>query len=200
MTPMAALAVTGDVGAGKSAAARLMEDMGAARFDADVIAGEMWRRPDVLRAALSRWGPGILDPEGRVAHRAVAARIFTDRAEYQWCCALLHPLVMEDLERRVLALPRDRWAVAEIPLLFEAGRPWWVAAAVFVTAPRDVRLARCRQRGWDEAELERREGFFLPSGERMARSDFVLRNDGNLEALKAGILRIVRSEQLRIRN
>lgn len=190
MAAITALAVTGDVGAGKSTAARLFESFGGVRLDADAVVAELWRRSDVVGAAVGRWGATILDPEGRVVPARVAARFFSSRAEYDWGCALLHPPVKAELARRVAALDPDReWAVAEIPMLFESGVPDWVTATVFVTAPRDVRMKRCRARGWDEAELLRRESFFLPSEERAARSDFVLCNDGGLEDLE----RVVRS-------
>ena len=118
----------------------------------------------------------------------VAARLFSSRVEYDWGCALLHPKVKAELARRVAALDPERdWAVAEIPMLFESGVPDWVTATVFVTASRDVRAERCRARGWDDAELPRREAFFLPSEERAARSDFVVRNDGGLDDLERSV-------------
>ncbi len=192
-----AIALTGDVGAGKSTVASLLEEMGGVRLDADAIALEQWRRPDVAQAAAHRWGRQVLDPSGGIVRGAVAGRIFADRAEYDWACGLIHPLVMAELERRVAALSPDRWAVAEVPLLFEVGRPAWVAAVVFVTAPRALRIARCRQRGWDEAELTRREAFYLPSDERMALSDFVLNNEGDLASLRREAEAIVREVESR---
>ncbi len=196
MAAITAVAVTGDVGAGKSTVARLFESLGAVRLDADAVVAGLWRRPDVLGAAVGRWGPGILDPEGRIVPARVAERFFSSRGEYDWGCALLHPPAKAELSRRVAALdPGREWVVAEIPMLFESGVPDWVTVTVFVTARWDVRAARCRARGWDEAELLRREAFFLPSEERAARSDFVLRNDGVLEDLE----RSVRSVFERIR-
>ena len=124
-----------------------------------------------------------MDPSGGIVRGTVAGRIFADRTEYDWACGLIHPLVMAELERRVAELLPDRWAVAEVPLLFEVGRPVWVTVAVFVTAPRALRIARCRERGWGEDELTRREAFYLPSDERMALSDFVLNNEGDLASL-----------------
>ncbi|MCR5347951.1 MAG: dephospho-CoA kinase [Fretibacterium sp.] len=186
-----AVGVTGDVGAGKSTVARLMEKLGGVRLDADAAALSLWEREDIRTAAVTRWGDDILDPSGAIDRRAVAGRIFSDPAEHRWCCGLLHPLVMVELKRRVNGLSSSQWAVVEIPLLFEAGRPDWLTSIVFVTAPWDVRTERCRvQRGWDEAELRRREGFFLPSAERMARSDFVVNNAGDRAALEAEVGRI----------
>ncbi len=167
------------------------------RLDADAIALEQWRRPDVAQAAARRWGRQVLDPSGGIVRGTVAGRIFADRTEYDWACGLIHPLVMAELERRVAELSPDRWAVAEVPLLFEVGRPSWVTAAVFVTAPRALRIARCRQRGWDEAELTRREAFYLPSDERMALSDFVLNNEGDLASLRREAEAIVREVESR---
>ena len=158
------------------------------RFDADAVVAELWRRPDIVGAAVGRWGSGILDSEGRVVFAHVAARLFSSRAEYDWGCALLHPPAKAELARRVASLdPKRDWAVAEIPMLFESGVPDWATATVFVTASRDVRAERCRARGWDDAELPRREAFFLPSEERAARSDFVVRNDGGLDDLERSV-------------
>ena len=192
MAAVTAVGVTGDVGAGKSTVARLMEAAGGVRLDADVVALALWERPDIRKAAVARWGTDILDPAGAIDRRAVATRIFSDPAEHRWCCDLFHPLVMVDLEHRVAGLSASQWAVVEVPLLFEVGRPDWLTFVVFVTAPWEVRVERCRaQRGWDEAELRRREGFFLPSEERMKRSDFVINNAGDLATLKADVGRIV---------
>ena len=143
MAAITAVAVTGDVGAGKSTVARLFESLGGVRFDADAVVAELWRRPDIVGAAVGRWGSGILDSEGRVVFAHVAARLFSSRAEYDWGCALLHPPTRAELARRVASLdPKRDWAVAEIPMLFESGVPDWVTATVFVTASRDVRAER----------------------------------------------------------
>ena len=188
-----AVGVTGDVGAGKSTVARLMEAAGGVRFDADVVALSLWEREDIRAAAVARCGEDVLDPAGGIDRRAVAGRIFSNPIEHRWCCGLLHPLVMVELERCVVRLSSDQWAVVEIPMLFEVGRPDWLTSVVFVMAPWEVRVARCRvQRGWDEAELRRREGFFLPSEKRMKLSDFVINNAGDRDALEAEVGRIVK--------
>lgn len=185
---MAAVAVTGEPGAGKSTVARVMERMGATRFDADAVVHALWRRPDVVRAALARWGTSVLDDRGEIDRAAVGARIFSSPEDHRWCCALLHPLTMDELSRRVSSVAPPGWAVVEVPLLFEAGRPAWATRVVFVTAPWDERARRCReQRGWDEEELRRREAMFLPSRERMAMSDIVIENAGDAGELEARV-------------
>ena len=186
------MAVTGDVGAGKSTVAGMFGSLGGVLIDADRVAADLWRTSEVTAAAVERWGKDILDDTGRVVHRAVADRIFADsgRAEYDWLSRFLHPKIRKELNRRVGRLTTGEWGVVEIPLLFEAGVASWVTVKVFVTAPRAVRAERCRARGWDEAEMARRESFFMPSEERMALSDHVVRNDGGLDELRKTVERI----------
>jgi dephospho-CoA kinase len=178
------MAVTGDVGAGKSTVSKMFESRGWVLIDADRVVADLWREPAVVSAAAARWGGGVLE-NGRVVHARVAAIIFSDMTEYAWTTGLLHPLVREEMSLRVNAQKREgKPVVAEIPMLFESGPAPWVTHKTFVAASREVRLKRCLTRGWDAAEVTRRESFFLPAEERMALSDFVIRNEGDLEELK----------------
>ncbi len=184
MTTSQVIAVTGDVGAGKSTVSRMLESLGGVLIDADRVVGELWLSPEVIDAAVHRRGGGILDGAGRIVHAKVAALIFGDRIEYDWVCGLLHPLVKKEIKRRIDLTPAEDWVVVEIPLLFEAGVAPWVTFKIFVAATREVRLARCLSRGWDEPELARRESFFLPSAERRGKSDYVVHNNGGLDELR----------------
>jgi dephospho-CoA kinase len=186
------MAVTGEPGAGKSTVSKLFESFGGILIDADRVVADLWRTPEVVAAAAERWGQDVLDGAGHVVHKAVADRIFaaSGRAEYDWLSCFLQPRIRRELERRVGLLGAGEWGVAEIPLLFETGAASWVTVKVFVTAQRAVRAARCRARGWDEAEMARRESFFMPSEERMALSDYVVRNDGGLCELRETAERI----------
>ncbi len=179
---MLALALTGDVGAGKSTLARLWGEMGASVLDADRVVRALWTRTNVLDAALARWGRGILDADGKADPSAVASKAFSDRREYDWLCALLHPLVRIEMEKTAASL--DGWVVAEIPLLFEGGIPWWIDAAIYVTAPEAGRRERNASRGWRYDEISRRESFLLPGAEKRARADLVVENSSDFETLE----------------
>ena len=181
------MAITGDVGAGKSTASGMFVSMGWALVDADKIVADLWRASSVVEAAVERWGDGILE-NGAVVHSRVGALIFGDRAEYDWAMNLLHPLVKKKMRLCVEALLQERKSiVAEIPMLFEAGVPPWIDLKLFVTASSDVRLKRCLARGWDEDEMSRRESFFMTRDKRMELSDFVILNDGGLDELSKAI-------------
>ena len=179
---MAVTAITGDIGSGKSTASHILcELLGCGCLDADVLAKSLWLRPDVKARAVERWGAGVLGPDGGLVLPAVAGHIFSSQEEHEFCCRLIHPLVMAELWERVQELGD---VVVEVPLLPEAGRPEWVDAAVYVTAPFEVRVQRCSVRGWDSQELVKRERFLMPQSQRMAVCDVVVHNDGDMDSLR----------------
>ena len=45
-------AITGDIGAGKSTAAKIFEEMGALRIDADDIVKELWQSREIISKAV----------------------------------------------------------------------------------------------------------------------------------------------------
>jgi dephospho-CoA kinase len=163
----------------------MFESLGGFLVNADGVVAELWKTPEMTAAAVGRWGTVILGEEGHVRHQAVADRIFNDRTEYDWLTGLLYPQVMEEIMKKIKCrIETCEWGVVEIPLFFEAGGAPWVAVTVFVTASKEIRAARCCARGWSEAEMEKRESFFLPSKERMKHSNYVIENNGDLKTLE----------------
>ena len=180
---MLVIGLTGDVGAGKSILSFAWASQGARVISADSIVAELWERKDLADLAVERWGTSILAPGGTLDHGAVSRVIFDDEKEYRWVCGIIHPLVGEEMERRIDDL--DGWVVAEIPLLFEKGVPEWINLTVYVEAPEEERIRRNAARGWDREELRRRERWLLESKSKKEMADLVIRNDGTLEELEA---------------
>jgi predicted metal-dependent phosphoesterase TrpH len=82
--------------------------------------------------------------------------------------------------------------VSEIPLLFETGREGDFDAVVLVDAPEDLRVARMvSNRGLSEDEARRIVAAQMPAAEKRARADFVIENDGDLEALEQAADRVL---------
>ena len=190
-------AITGDIGAGKSTVAKIFEEMGALRIDADQIVKELWRSEEIISKAAERWGVQIIEGEN-VKLGAIADIIYNDANENRFACELLHPKVMQIIEDRIKVA--DGWIVVEIPLLFEYGIPAWVNRTIFVTAPQIDRERRCYSRGWNEFEIKRREFFLLSSEERIKKSDFLIINDCSHEELKGKLSKLARMFSERAKN
>lgn len=174
------IALTGEPGAGKSTAARWFAEAGAVLLDADDVVRNLWEGTELKSAARTRWGDEVFLPDGSIDKKAVSARVFSNDDEYNWLCKVTHPIVMDKIKSH---LPKNGIAVAEIPMLFEVGKPDWVDKVLFMTASAKTRASRNAFRGLDAKELSRREKFFLPVEKRIAMSDWVVCNDGTISNL-----------------
>lgn len=175
------LGLAGGIGAGKSAVAAILAGMGYLVIDSDKDAKAALDRPEVVGQLVQWWGQSILDADGRVNRAAVAKIIFADPSQRTRLEALVHPLIKADRGRLADRARADGrpGVVLDAPLLFEAGSDAECDAVIFVDAPRDLRLGRIAARGWDAAEMDRRENAQLPLEEKRRRSDVVVINDSD---------------------
>ncbi|MFP4144949.1 MAG: dephospho-CoA kinase [Phycisphaeraceae bacterium] len=177
------IGLLGGPGSGKSFVAGLFTELGCAVIDADAIARDALTRPDVIDTLVSWWGEGIRDPEGGIDRSQVGQIVFEDPAELRRLEGLVHPIVGDrraELRRRYQADPEVRAIVEDVPLLLEKGLEGVCDVLVFVEASRETRLERVRaHRGWDDAELARRESRQMPLDTKRNRANYVLNNDGD---------------------
>lgn len=184
---MLLVGLTGNIASGKSTVSAMLAERGATIVDADLLAREAVRPGSrALPQIVERWGSEVLEPDGVLDRAALRQRVFGDSQELEALNAIVHPEV-ERLRRERVAAAREagaRIVVCDIPLLFEVHLADRFDAIVLVDAPRPVRLERLvRDRGLHEAEAMEMIASQMPAELKRARSDFVVDNDGDLEAL-----------------
>jgi dephospho-CoA kinase len=184
---MFTVALTGEIGAGKSTMARIWRDLGANVFDADTIAKEQWRSPEIIKKIKIRWGDDVIQ-DGVPDYGKIAEFAFSNDEEYQFTISLIHPATISKMAKTVHAL--SGWVVLEIPLLFESGWFDLIDCVICVTATDDLRISRNLDRGWGETELSRRERFLIGSQKKQSLSDLVLCNIGNMESWESRALEL----------
>jgi dephospho-CoA kinase len=187
------IGLAGGIGSGKSAVAGILSRLGCVVCDADGLARQALRDPEIRDTVVAWWGPGVLDAAGEIDRAAVAAIVFSrpeDRARLE---SIVHPWVQARRKALFEQAPADASAlVIDAPLLFEAGLDAECDAVIFVDADRARRVARVSvRRGWNEQELDTREDSQLPLDEKRARSDYVISNNGDLQALAEQVHRIL---------
>lgn len=163
------IGIAGGVGSGKSHVARLFGSLGCLVIDSDAQVAEAYTRPDVIESLRQWWGETAFLPDGRVDRKAIGRRVFADARDRRRLELLIHPIVAGSRDEQMmwagrLAPPLRPVAIVwDTPLLFETGLARQCDAVVFVDAPQHVRARRVREtRGWDEAELHRRENSQWP--------------------------------------
>ena len=184
---MLVVGLTGNIGSGKSTVARRFADRGVPLIDADVLAREaVAPGSPALERIVARWGRRVLGPDGTLDRAALRERVFGHLAELEALNGMVHPEVRrrrDELMARAAA-SGARVVVCDIPLLFEAHMENEFDVIVLVDAPRDLRLARLvEERGLSPSMAEAIMATQQSSDEKRERADFVIRNDGSLEAL-----------------
>jgi len=193
------IGILGGVASGKSLLARQLADLGAGVLDADRAGHEVLRLPQVEAAARERWGQTVFDAEGHVDRARLAKIVFADPPEgpreREYLERLTHPEIGRLLKQQAEALAASGTLVAvlDAPLLLEAGWDKLCRTLIFVDAPRPVRLARAKTRGWTEEDFAAREGVQESLDFKRGRADVEVDNSGSPERTQARIERFWRS-------
>ena len=80
------------MGAGKSTALELLQELGAAVLSTDAVVHELYEQSEMRAAVTARWGEEVA-PEGAVDRAAIAQRAFSSEEDRRWLEDTLWPLV-----------------------------------------------------------------------------------------------------------
>ncbi|MBP5321380.1 MAG: dephospho-CoA kinase [Kiritimatiellae bacterium] len=190
------IAITGGIACGKSLFASLLEKRGVEILDADAVVHQL-EGPggEAVPVVAARFGQAILNPDGGVDRTRLAEIVFADPVSLERLNAILHPMVKERIDRWITS-PATHFRAVMVPLLFEIGwdRGWDViiclASDEAVQVDRMVRL-----RGYSEAQARQRLASQWPVAQKAARSDIVVWNNGDVDALAQETERVFRMLQ-----
>lgn len=195
---MLRLGLTGGIGSGKSAVAKLLAVRGAAVVDADEIAREVAAPGGPAYAPLvARFGKRVLAPDGTIDRPALAAAAFGNPQELAALNAITHPLIGLEMARRLDELEAEeleeltglargvRVGVVVIPLLRqEHVESLRLGAVVVVDCPVEIAVERLvRLRGMEETDAHARVDAQIGRMERVTLADYVIDNSGSVEHL-----------------
>lgn len=179
------VALTGGIATGKSYCLGRFARRGVPVIDADVLAHTVVRREEPAWAAVcERFGDGVLQNNGEIDRRQLAAIVFNDEGARRDLEAIIHPAVYTAITEWYRALPATvPIAMADIPLLYETGHEEEFDRVVVAYAPQHVQIARIMQRdGLSEADALQRLQAQMAIGEKARRGHYVIRTDQTFEA------------------
>ena len=187
------IGLTGGIGSGKSAVASVFQEYGCVVANADENAKEVLRDSEVRDQLLAWWGSQVFDTDGNVDKKILANIVFNDISARKQLENLVHPRARQIQEAQFKNAPQGtRALIIDAPLLIEAGLDTLCDAVVFVEASREIRIERVQKtRGWSEEELTRREVAQLPLDTKRNKADYVLINEGTLDAVHNQVKQIL---------
>jgi dephospho-CoA kinase len=192
MTPRLRIGLTGGIASGKSTVTQRFVELGIPVIDADVVSRAVVEpRTPGLAQVVERFGPQVLDPNGRLDRRALRALIFNDSASRQALDAILHPLIRAEMEEQVAAA-QGPYVVMAIPLLIEGGNAHKrVDRLLVIDADEALQIQRVQAR--DGSSPEQARAILAAQASREARlnaADDVLANNGTVAELRQAVDRL----------
>ncbi|MGA8968766.1 MAG: dephospho-CoA kinase [Pseudolabrys sp.] len=184
---MFVLGLTGSLGMGKSATAKMFAEEGVPVHDADAAVHRLYEAEatPLIEAAF----PGTTGG-GKVDRDKLAQRVLGDAAAIKKLETIVHPLVRNSEEKFLVEAERKGAAVAvlDIPLLFETGGDNRCDAVIVVSAPSDVQHARVFERsGMTEQKFAAILAKQMSDAEKRKRADFVVDTSKGFDAARAQV-------------
>ena len=186
------IGVTGQIGSGKTTAARILASFGAVLIDADTIGHQVVDRSAPLRKRLARqFGGEILTPSGKLSRKKLARLAFADEAAKQRLNRLVHPFLLKELRRLMKELAkRHNVVVIDAALLLDWELDRLMDLVLVVHASEETRLKRLAARGFSKEDVLARQRAQVPLSENQRRADYVILNNGTVEKLQTKLQRL----------
>ncbi|MAK63839.1 MAG: dephospho-CoA kinase [Maricaulis sp.] len=191
---MKIVGLTGSIGMGKSATARLFREEGVPVFDSDASVHELY---DVGGRAVKPVGeafPGVVR-DGAVDRDILSAKLREDPSGFARLEAIVHPLVGQARNHFLAEAEKSGapFVILDVPLLFETGGHEHVDAVIVVHAPQDERRARVLQRpGMTEEKLDAIIARQTPDSVKLDQADYIVETSGGFDDARRQVAGIVK--------
>lgn len=181
---MLVIGLTGGIGSGKTTVADMFARYGISIIDADEIARIITVPGTPAHTAiLQHFGPDILTLDGSLDRGKLRDIIFNQPKERTWLERLLHPIILERMEKN-LSTQNGPYCIAVIPLLMETDSQSFIDRVLVVDASEATQVERATLRdNTNREDIRAIIASQMPRKERLAYADDVINNDGSEDKL-----------------
>lgn len=193
------IGLTGGIASGKSTVAKILSQAGIPVLDADEAAYFVSKKDSPgLAQIVQHFGSQILNPQGELDRKAMAAQVFSDKKKLLELEGILHPLIKAEIQKRKKDL-QDKGASLvfyDVPLLFEKKMEKDFDEILLVTSTRDLQISRMQSRnGLSLEEAEARLANQIPLAEKEIHATRIIHNHGSFADLEKDTLKILKEIQ-----
>jgi dephospho-CoA kinase len=180
--------LTGGIATGKSTVSEILTRLGAVLIDADQLAREVVAPGEPALAEVVREFGDVLQPDGVLDRKKLAAIVFADPSRRKRLEAILHPAIRARFDARLAALTRGGFegiVVFDAPVMIESGGYKNMDRLIVVLTDETTQRARLAARDADVADGERRIASQMPLAEKAKLAHYVIDNTGDRAATEA---------------
>jgi len=194
---MKTIGLAGGSGSGKGAVSQYLRSRGIPCFDCDEVYHKLIAGDSALSRELSAaFGAGILQKNGGIDRRSLAAIVYADERKLKLLDQITHRRILKSCADWIRYRKKKgcRTVLIDAPLLFESGLDKKCDLTVAVIAPEEIRLKRIVERDRiSPEEARRRLALQISDDELRRRADRLISNDGDLLELKEKVNLFIKS-------
>ena|ERR1700676_2776939 len=176
--------LTGGLASGKSFVGRSLAELGCFLIEADVLGRQVLEQGgETYEAVVETFGKAILDPDGKINRRRLAAIVFADPEQLAKLNALVHPPVKARERSLTAEFAREHpngIAVTEAAILVETGSYKDYDRLIVAVCRPEQQVARSMERdGFGREEVLNRLSRQMPLEDKVKYADFVIDTSGS---------------------
>ncbi len=189
---MVQIAVTGNIGCGKTTICQMMENEGVPVYYSDVHAKQLMNQNESLIDSIKeRFGKESYY-DGMLNRKWIASIVFDDATALNDLNNLVHPVVQKDYLNWLSQQTKDIVAY-ESAILIEHGNQGNFDFVILVQCPEKIRSVRIQKRdGLTLDEVQARTRFQLQEEEKIKYADYLIENT-SLEEAKQQLSTVISS-------
>jgi len=175
---MLKVAVTGNIGSGKTTICKVFETLGIPVFYADQQAKKLYYEPEIREKLINQFGNHLFDDDNNLIKTELAKLIFNNTTALEYINSLIHPKVFERFDQWASQQTHKPYCIQEAALTFESGNANRFDKIILVHAPEEQLIERTMKR--DESSREQamsRLSKQLPQSWKMEHAHYCIRND-----------------------
>jgi dephospho-CoA kinase len=145
------------------------------------------------RIASHKLYPDIVDTDGLLDRKKLGDKVFGNAQATKKLESILHPIIRAEVSRQKqeLIFQGCKYAVYDVPLLFETKSEDSFDAVIVVTTSRDLQIQRMKERGLNLQEIEKRLSSQLDLQFKVGRADYVIENLGTYRDLESQVEKLI---------
>ncbi len=195
---MFVVALTGGIGSGKSAAAKIFAELGVPVTDVDVISHTLTAaNQPLVNDIKANFGSDYITPEGALDRTAMRKLVFTDEVARAKLNALLHPAIYDEallqLQTNQDYLSKSApYQILVVPLLFDSPRYLpHINSILVIDCDESTQIERVKQRSnLPESDIINIIKAQTSRKKQLTLANEVITNNENVEKLREKILEI----------
>ena len=183
------VAITGNIGSGKSLVCKIFNHIGMNTFHSDEETKKLYFLNDVKKEIINRFGEEVYFTDGSLNKKLLSYHLFQNKEALQFIEDLLYPKLNQVFDEWC-EKQNSKYVLFESAILFEKNFDNQFDKIIFVSAPEEVRVKRAMERDkCDEENVRSRMRLQWDEETKKAKSDYIINNDG-VEMLIPQVLNI----------